>query len=121
MKDMFDSTIVCDACHKETIKKIIDRDGFPIRSAECPSCSQVWHHPLDIEGYESFKQLRHKQFEVKLRLVGNSYTVSIPREIIEFEEEMRREMEKMDYMIRLALEEPDKLSLFFNRRMKRLL
>lgn len=121
MADIFDTTIMCDACRTETMKKTTDREGFPIRSAECPSCHKVWHHPLDIQDYENFKQLRNKQFQVKLRLVGNSYTVSIPREIIEFEEEMRKEMEQMDHMIRMALEEPDKLSIFFSRRMKRLL
>ena len=121
MTDIFDTTIVCDQCNQETIKKTIEKDGFPIRSCECPSCHKQWHHPLDIQDYENFKRLKQKQFEVKLRLVGNSYTVSIPREIIEFEEEWRKEMEKMDHMMRLALEGPDKLSIFFTRRMKRLL
>ena len=121
MADIFETTIMCDECHQETLKKVLEQDGFPLRSAECPSCHKVWHHPLDVQDYENFKLLRQKQFEVKLRLVGNSYTVSIPREIIEFEEEMRKEMEQMDHMIRMALEEPDKLSIFFTRRMKRLL
>ena len=121
MADMFDTTIMCDQCHTETIKKIIEKDGFPIRSAECPSCQKEWYHPLDLQDHQNFNRLKHKEFKVKLRLVGNSYTVSIPREIIDFEEEMRREMEKMDQIIQMALEEPHKLSLFFNRRMKRLL
>ena len=77
--------------------------------------------PQDIEDHKHFAQLKNKEFEVKLRLVGNSYTVSIPREIVEFEEEMRKEMEKMDQIIRLCLEEPDKLSLFFTRRVRKLL
>ena|SRR3989344_8306581 len=116
MADIFDTTMMCDACHQETLKKTIERDGFPLRIAECPSCHKVWHHPLDMQDYESFSRLRQKQFKVKLRLVGNSYTVSIPREIVEFEEEMRREMAQMDRMINLCLEQPDKLSLFFERR-----
>jgi NAD-dependent SIR2 family protein deacetylase len=121
MTDLFETTIMCDKCHQETTKKTVEREGFPIRLAECPSCKKQWPHPLDVQDYENFKRLKQKQFEVKLRLVGNSYTVSIPREIIEFEEEWRKEMEKMDRFMRLALEEPDKLTLMFTRRMKRLL
>ena len=121
MTDIFDTTIMCDECHQETSKKTVAREGFPIRTAECPSCQKQWPHPLDLQDYENFKRLKQKQFEVKLRLVGNSYTVSIPREIIEFEEEWRKEMENMDQMIRMAMEEPHKLTLMFTRRMKRLL
>ena len=121
MTDIFDTTIMCDQCREETEKKSIEQEGFPIRVAECPSCNKQWPHPLDLEDYENFKRLKQKQFEVKLRLVGNSYTVSIPREIIDFEEEMQKEMDKMDQMIRMALEEPGKVSIFFTRKMKRLL
>jgi len=93
-----------------------NREGFQIRAWRCKDCQKVWPHPLDQQEYENFKQLQNKEFKVKLRLVGNSYTVSIPREIIDFEEEMRREM---DDMIRISLESPEKLSLFFSGKLKR--
>ena len=54
-----------------------------------------------------------------MRLVGNSYTVSIPSEILSF---MRNQERTMDAMVRLCFEEMGKLSLNFNeinRREKR--
>ena len=69
-----------------------------------------------MQEYENFQKLKNKEFKVKLRLVGNSYTVSIPREIIEFEEEMRREI---DDVIRISLDGPERLSLFFSGKLKR--
>lgn len=128
MADLFDTTILCDRCSQKTLKKTTQREGFPFRSWVCPSCKQVWNHPQDEQEYENFRRLKQKQFQVKLRIVGNSYTVSIPREIIEFEEEMRKEvrqemeeMEEMDSIINMWLEEPDKLSLFFGKRARKIL
>ena len=121
MTDLFDTTVMCDQCNEKTLKKTTEKDGFQLRSWECPSCNKVWPHPSDQQEYENFKRLKEKQFKVKLRLVGNSYAVSIPREIIEFEDEIRREMAKMDRMISMCLEEPDKLSLFFSGRTRKLL
>lgn len=116
MKDIFENTIVCEECDKKTEKIIANKEGFQIRAWRCNDCQKVWPHPLDIQKYEEFQKLRNREFQVKLRLVGNSYTISIPKEIINFEEEMRREM---DYMIRLSLESPEKLSLFFSGGLKR--
>ena len=56
-------------------------------------------------------KLRSKPFRVKLRYVGNSYIVSIPREIIEFEDIERR----LNKIIEMSLEEPGKLTLLFSR------
>jgi ssDNA-binding Zn-finger/Zn-ribbon topoisomerase 1 len=116
MPDIFETTIICEKCNKKTTKKAEEHQGFRMRSWECPSCRQIWHHPQDEQDFQQFKKLKDKQFQVKLRLVGNSYTVSIPREIIEFEEDMKREMAKMDKMMRICLEEPHKLGLFFEQR-----
>lgn len=116
MKDIFENTIVCEECDSKTEKIITNKEGFQIRAWRCNDCQKIWPHPLDMQKYEEFQKLRNREFQVKLRLVGNSYTISIPREIIDFEEEMRREM---DDMIRLSLESPEKLSLFFSGRLKR--
>ena len=71
---------------------------------------------MDLEKFKQFDQLKNKPFQVKLRLVGNSYIVSIPREIIDFQEEMHREINEL---INMTLEEPEKLSLFFSRKIRR--
>jgi len=117
MADIFDNPILCKECNIQTRKTHINRNGFTLRALECPKCSKQWYHPLDLQDYENFNKIKNKQFQVKLRMVGNSYTVSIPREIIEFEEEMSREITKI---IHMSLEEPEKLSLFFSKRFRKI-
>ena len=112
--DIFENKIVCKNCNKETKKVVSIKDGFKLRALQCPKCKKVWYHPLDIKAFNDFKKMRNKEFRVKLRMVGNSFCVSIPREIIEFED-LERAVNQMIYM---SLEEPRKLSLFFTRRRK---
>ena len=112
MADVFDATVLCDECNNKTEKTVLQKDNFRMRAWVCPSCRKQWLHPGDKAEYEYCARLRSKQFEVKLRMVWNSYAISIPREIIEFEEEMHRQMNNM---IRLSLESPEKLSIFFAR------
>lgn len=113
MSDIYDNKIICNRCDNETLKAHIVRDGFKIRAWTCKPCNQVWEHPSDKQDYENFSRIRNKRFRVKLRMVGNSYTVSIPKEIIEFEKDMIKELENMDKIVRMSLEKPRKLSLFF--------
>ena len=84
-----------------------------MRAWKCPSCNEEWIHPLDLEEYNKFKRMRSKTYTVKLRLVGNSYAVSIPREIIDYQENM---LSEIDNIIRMSLESPEKLSLFFSKK-----
>lgn len=116
MEDIFENTIVCEVCNKKTSKSISIKDGHELRYWQCPQCNKRWYHPLDMERYSSFQKIKNKNFTVKLRLVGNSYAVSIPKEIINFENEFSRLNKQMDKMISLCLEEPEKLSLFFRRK-----
>ena len=41
----------------------------------------------DKKEYEGFVRLKQKEYNVKMRMVGNSYAVSIPREIVDFMQE----------------------------------
>ncbi len=113
MADISSATIVCDNCNLKTEKGYIEREGFQIRTWNCPKCKNAWEHPADLQEFENFKKLKQKEFSVKLRLVGNSYAISIPKEIIEFHETMEKEF---DEMVRLMLDGPDRLSLFFNEK-----
>ncbi len=115
MKDIFENRMVCEDCNQETRKVTLTKNGFQLRSWQCPACKQAWIHPADQAEYDRFSELRKKRFNVKLRMVGNSYTISIPREIIDFESEMKNEMIKMEKIISLFLEEPEKLSIYFGR------
>ena len=67
-------------------------------------------HPVDEQEYNKFINLRNKEFQVKMRVVGNSYTVSIPKEIISF---MNEQKKVMNDMVRLCFEEMGRLSLNF--------
>lgn len=112
MTDPFENTILCNECGNETEKNILIKNGFKMRTMECRGCSKVWFHPLDMQNYKDFIKLRKRSFQVKLRYVGNSFCVSIPKEIIEFED-LEKQMSKM---MNIMLEEPGKLSIFFSRR-----
>ena len=113
MEDILDNPIMCKKCKIETRPATIERDGFELRAKKCSNCSKIIYHPVDLQEYEDFMKIRSKIFQVKLRMVGNSYTVSIPREIINFQEEFYDEIHKL---INLSLDQPGKVSLFFSKR-----
>lgn len=116
MADISTATIMCNNCSLKTEKGYIEKDGFQIRTWNCPKCKSVWEHPGDLQEFDNFNKLRQKEFNVKLRLVGNSYAISVPKEIIEFHRAMEREF---DDMVRLMLDGPDRLSLLFSEKPRR--
>ena len=109
--DIFDSTILCKNCDKKMQRAEISKNGYLLRAMVCPNCNEKLIHPLDEENYNKFINLRNKEFNVKMRLVGNSYAVSIPKEIVSF---MGNQRKIMDDMVRLCFEEMGKLSLNFH-------
>lgn len=93
------------------MKKIkIVKNGFLFRVMVCPKCNWKLVHPIDEQEYNKFINLKNKEFRVKMRLVGNSYTVSIPREIVNF---MQEQEKMMNEMVKLCFEETGRLSLNF--------
>ncbi|MFB6246518.1 MAG: hypothetical protein ABEI74_02940 [Candidatus Pacearchaeota archaeon] len=112
MEDVFNNKILCRKCDSQMKRGQINESGFKIRAMVCPKCGHEIIHPEDKEMYHRFKNLKNKEFKVKMRLVGNSYAVSIPKEIIEF---MNEQEKMMDDMVRLCLEDFGKLSLNFNQ------
>ena len=85
--DIYDNPILCKRCNKQMDKIVITKEGYNLRAWRCPECKVMQLHPLDSEKYNEFQRLKQRDFEVKLRMIGNSFCVSIPREIIEFEKE----------------------------------
>ena len=110
MTDIFDNTILCKDCKKRMEKTKVDRNGFHLRALECQKCGNKIIHPNDLKEYEDFQNIKKKNYRVKLRFVGNSYAVSIPREIIDF---MNEQEKKMKEMVDLCFEEMGKVSLNF--------
>lgn len=111
MNDIFDNTILCKKCNVQMKKAQALKNGFVLRAVVCPKCGSKIVHPADEQEYKNFINLRNKEYFVKMRLVGNSYAVSIPKEIVDF----LHEQEKiMNDMVRLCFEDFGKISLNFN-------
>lgn len=112
MTDVFDNIVLCKNCNTKMSKQTIEKCGFAIRSLQCSKCGNKIYHPADIGEYKKFSDLKNKLFKVKLRVVGNSYTVSIPKEIVEFIHEQER---MMNDIVDLCFEEAGRLSLVFGK------
>ncbi len=112
MPDIFDNKILCNKCDSRMQKGEIAKNGFLLRLMVCPNCRERIVHPADEVEYNKFINLKNKDFRVKMRIVGNSHTVSIPKEIVSF---MRAQEKMMDDMVRLCFEESGRLSLNFNK------
>ncbi len=110
MTDIFQQTILCKDCKKEMNLIGLEKNGFHLRAIECPKCGSKIIHPSDLKEYEDFQSLKKKHFKVKLRFVGNSYAVSIPKEIINF---MNEQETRMKQMVDLCFEEIGRVSLNF--------
>jgi len=109
--DIFDNPILCKKCRKEMKPELVSRNGFNLRVMKCDKCNEIIVHPVDKQEYDQFIALKKKDFEVKMRMVGNSYAVSIPRQIVDFMKEQER---IMNNMVRLSFEDSGRLSLRFN-------
>lgn len=117
MTDIFDTKIVCKKCDKEMQPTVIHRAGMDLRAVECQHCGDKIIHPQDLNALQQFNTLRGKTFVVKLRMVGNSHAISIPKEIIDFVNDQQRKMNtmkrQMDEMVRLCFEDFDTLRVRF--------
>jgi len=114
MTDIFDTEISCKKCNLEMKKTIIEKNGLELRAVKCTNCGDTIIHPADLNALEHFGELRGKTFNVKLRMVGNSHAISIPKEIIEFMHDQQRIMQsEMDEMVRLCVDDLDRLTLRF--------
>ena len=110
MTDIFDNTILCKHCNKKMQPATLVKNGCQLRAVKCETCRNQIIHPEDLKEYSDFQNLKKKQFKVKLRYVGNSYAVSIPREIIDF---MNEQEKQMNDMVNLCMEDFGRLSLNF--------
>lgn len=116
MTDIFDNPILCKKCNTKMKKAKIEKNGFLLRVMVCPKCNEKLIHPVDEQEYHKFINLKNKDFRVKMRIVGNSYTVSIPKEIVSFIQEQEK---MMDDMVKLCFEDMGRLSLRFDELRRR--
>lgn len=110
MTDIFNETITCKECKTEMKHGIINKQGLQLRAIQCPNCKKQIIHPADLNAVESFKPLKNKTYNVKLRMVGNSHAISIPKEIVDF---IRTQERIMDDMVKLCFRDMRTLDLIF--------
>ena len=93
---------------------IVNKSGMELRAVICSKCGDKIVHPADLNCLNQFNDLKGKKFNVKLRMVGNSHAISIPKEIVNFINDQHRQMEReMDDMVRLCFEDFGRLVLRF--------
>jgi len=109
--DIFDNTILCNDCGKAMKPSLVSKNGFNLRAVKCEKCGKIIVHPVDKQEYDEFMRLKQKDFNVKMRMVGNSYAVSIPREIVDF---MKEQENVLNNMVRLCFEDAGRISMNFN-------
>lgn len=112
MQDIFDNAILCQNCNKKMQKTQFEKNGFVLRAVVCDKCGEKIIHPVDLQEYQKYVDLKKREFRVKMRMVGNSYTVSIPREIVSF---MEHQKEMMNNMVKMCFEDMGRLSLNFGK------
>lgn len=114
MKDIFDAKISCKDCNIQMKPITLEKSGFILRAVACPNCKEKIIHPADLQNFNSYNNLRRKTYSVKLRIVGNSHAVSIPKEIIDFINQINGKMNNhTNDMVKLCFEDFGKLSLIF--------
>lgn len=114
MTDIFDQTILCKECNEKMEQTTVEKNGFELRAVECPSCGEKIIHPADANSFQHYNNLRGKTFNVKLRVIGNSHAISIPKEIVDFmHQEMHQQEKMMNDMVRLCFEDMRRLRLDF--------
>ncbi|MBI5803737.1 hypothetical protein HY450_00670 [Candidatus Pacearchaeota archaeon] len=114
MIDIFDAKISCKECDKTMMPTFVEKSGLKLRAVECPSCKARIVHPSDLNKLNQYKNLKRKTYSVKLRVVGNSHAVSIPKEIVDFINDSSSRMKShMNDMVSLCFEDFGKLSLNF--------
>ena len=95
-------------------KSSIKKDGCILRALKCPKCEDKIAHPEDLRKLEDYQGLKRKTFSVKLRMVGNSHTISIPKEIVDFINGTNRRMSgHMNDMVKLCFEDFERIILRF--------
>jgi len=110
MTDIFNNKILCGKCDVKMKPIQIHKNGFILRAVKCEKCGSKIFHPKDEAEYSEFIDLKKKKFNVKMRFVGNSYAVSIPKEIVNF---MKEQEKIMDDMVKLCFEDLGRISLDF--------
>ena len=110
MEDILDNIdVVCKTCKTPMQRGHTVKNGFKLRSFVCLKCKSHYLHPVDFDRYTQYNQLKEKQFNMKVRMIGNSFCISVPREIIRF-----NHVEE-NSIVSISMEDPEKVRLIFHK------
>lgn len=111
MMDLLDNIdVLCKKCKVPMGRGMSHRNGFKLRIFQCPKCKAHYFHPTDLEHYEQYVKLKEKEYKMKLRMIGNSFCISIPREIIRFNHI------KEDSFVSLSMQDQERVGIIFRKR-----
>jgi len=106
--DLLDNTdVLCKKCKAPMERGITLKEGFRLRVFQCPNCKARYFHPSDEEQYEEYQKLKEKQYSMKLRLVGNSFCISIPKEIVKFSHV------EENSIVQFSMDDPEHMRIIF--------
>lgn len=106
--DLLDNTdVLCKKCKAPMERGIAIKDGFKLRVFQCPTCKARYFHPTDIDNYDQFRKLKEKEYHMKLRLIGNSFCISIPKELVRFNNI------KEDSIVALSMDDAEHMRIIF--------
>lgn len=71
-------------CGGDTKRTVIRWKNFPVRAWKCKKCGEEILHPLDAQkALELAKAIKRGDLTVKVRKVGRSLTMTIPKKLAE--------------------------------------
>ncbi len=83
--DNLDKIQITCSCGGKTKKIKTTWKNIPIRAWKCIKCGEEIFHPLDADNAMKIaKAIENKEFSVKVRKVGKSFTISIPHKLAKF-------------------------------------
>ena len=83
--DDLDKIKITCTCGGKTKKIQTTWKNIPVRAWKCVKCGEEILHPLDADKAMMIaKAIEKKEFSVKVRKVGKSFTISIPHKLAKF-------------------------------------
>ncbi|PIN82002.1 hypothetical protein COV11_00200 [Candidatus Woesearchaeota archaeon CG10_big_fil_rev_8_21_14_0_10_30_7] len=92
MRDIWEEHLHCSTCNKKAEQIILSKDNFKLRSWKCKQCRKTWNHPLDQVKLSEWQNIKDQEFIVKIREVGNSAVISLPKEILNFKNALNKDV-----------------------------
>lgn len=71
-------------CGKSTDETHLNIDGFKIKAWKCESCGEEYLDSAEAQFLLMMKKMQKKPHTAKVGVLGDSYIIRIPKEIVEY-------------------------------------